>query len=76
MAKYHYRTSVGTVWIKPQPGTDRYWLGIEAERLGSYQSPGSAADDVYTGSSGWPPLDRLPRAEKPRDISEWETGSH
>ena len=72
--QYYYKTSVGTVWIRPQPDTDRFHLGIGDGPLGSYHSPEAAADDVYTQHTGWRPLDRLPKSELPRDITEWQVG--
>ena len=56
---YRFQSPVGLVWVRPQPGTDRYRLGIETEPIGSYHSPEAAADDVANRASGWRPLDLL-----------------
>ncbi len=72
---FHYKTSVGTVWIRPQPDAlGRFELGIDNESLGSYHSPVAAADDVYTGHTGWFELDTLDGSILPCDLSEWEKG--
>jgi hypothetical protein len=73
--EYWFRSAVGVFWIRPQPGHEgRYWLGIDDERLGSYHSPRSAADEVYMRHTGWHAWDRLRDADAPRDIGEWERG--
>jgi hypothetical protein len=39
MFLYYYSTSVGLLWIKPQPGAPgRWWLGIDNAGLESYHS--------------------------------------
>jgi hypothetical protein len=75
LKQFYFKTSAGTIWIRPQPKTDRYWLGIDDQRLGTYYSPSAAADDVYTRHTGWQPLDALPRSELPRDLSRWTRGT-
>jgi hypothetical protein len=69
---YRFRSPVGTLWIKPQRNSDRFWLGINDERVGSYHSPEAAADDVYTQHTGWRPWDSASGLQKPRDLTEWE----
>jgi hypothetical protein len=77
MAEYFWRTSVGTVWIRPQPGyPGRYWLGVEGVgALGSYSSAEAAAHDFARGHTGWPAWDNISNTvNAPRALSEWQPG--
>lgn len=74
---FYYESSIGTFWIKPQPGSPgRWWLGFDDEALGSYASPNLAAGDVYTHTTGLTEWDRLDGKLRnvPDDIREWEQG--
>jgi hypothetical protein len=70
---YFYDTPVGTLWIKHQPQhPSRYWLGIDSMPLGSFPSPGAAADDVCSHMTGWNAWDmRSSRDDDPQDLSDW-----
>jgi hypothetical protein len=72
---YHYRTSVGTFWIRPQPGhSGRVELGVDQQLLGSYHSAAAAADDMRGHHTGWSDWDALTNAPAPCDLSEWSIG--
>ena len=73
---FHYKTSVGMFWIKPQPQSPgRFLLGIDDVALGSYASPMLAADDMYMHVTGWSDWDDLDGTEDgPTDIGEWNRG--
>ncbi len=69
-----YKTFTGTFYIRKQP--DKRWgLWVDDELLGSYHSPGAAADDVYTQRTGYHAWDSLSPVSKPCDLSEWEQSS-
>jgi hypothetical protein len=72
---YYYRSSVGTFWIRPEPGSpSQVQLGVGDEVLGCYHSPEAAADDVYTQHTGYYAWDSLPSVTDPTDLSEWQKG--
>jgi hypothetical protein len=72
---YYFRSAVGIFWIRPRPGNaGRFILGIGEDALGSYASPRAAADDVYTGATGFYAWDSRNDPRAPRDLSEWERG--
>jgi hypothetical protein len=73
---YHCKTEVGTFWICPDPEiSGQYRLYIDHLWIGSYFSPESAANDVYTQTTGhdaWDLQDEV--VFEPRDLSEWQRG--
>ena len=51
---YHYKTKFGTFWIRPDPDVSgQFRLYIGRTWIGSYFSPESAAEDVYTKTTGF-----------------------
>ena len=74
-SQYHYRSSVGTLWIRQQHGsTGRWVLGVDETPLGTYQSAEAAADDVRGQHTGWPDWDSNDTIVAPRELSEWADG--
>jgi len=72
---YIYRSPVGTFSIKYHNG--KYQLWIKDMHLGSYNSAVSAADDVYTHTTGYYEWDCRPDLiSDPSDLSEWQIVSH
>ena len=57
-------------WITAQ-SNGRYLLSINDEGLGSYHSPESAADDVYSCTTGYYDWDNQGSCSEPTDLSEW-----
>lgn len=72
---YCKRTAVGTFWIRPDR-VSGWSLPItkdgDAELLGSYSSPESAADEVYAQHTNCDEWDIPDRSNAPRDLGEWE----
>ncbi len=68
--KYIYKTRIGTFSILMQSG-GRWGLWINDDLLGSYQSPESAANNVYTQTTGYYEWDSLDPVIEPCDLSEW-----
>ena len=73
MIVYYRRTSRKTVSIRPVG--HRWHLYYGDEDLGSYHSPGAAADDAAGGHT-FTPSDGtdLGRLGLPSDIGEWDRG--
>jgi len=73
---YHYKTKFGTFWIRPDPDVSgQFRLYIGRTWIGSYFSPESAAEDVYTKTTGfdeWDLQDDI--VLEPRDLSQWQPG--
>ena len=66
-----YKSSVGLMRIFLN-SNNRYTLEISGERYGFYHSPVTAADDVYTFSTGCSEWDCLSgRISPPESIREW-----
>lgn len=68
---YYFRSRVGLFRIIPANG--RYYLVLNDNVLGAYNSPIAAADDVYTHTTGdwsWDRLDGL--VSSPTDLSVWK----
>lgn len=57
--------------IKPLP-EGCYGLFINDEFLGAYDSPESAADDVYMCATGYPSWDDQLIVEEPQGLGCWE----
>ena len=72
---YYYKTSYGTFIIKPHKiKTDHFSLYIDEKQLCTYKDAESAAEDVFTQSTGFPMWDNFDgrRYELPEDLSWWE----
>ena len=68
---WKYQSKKGVLWIKKNRD-GRYDLGVESECLGSYNSPQSAADDVFCCVTGYGPWDDQGTVDQPTDLGEWE----
>ena len=69
---YRYKTRFGTFIIKPLlDSPERVGLWMDDELLGTYHSPRSAADDVYTQHSNHDGWDAQPPVIEPADLTEW-----
>jgi len=73
--KYMYKSEICTFFIVPN-NSDRYDLlvkeksGIE-DKLGSYHTPTSAADDVYMCETGYHPWDNQFDVDEPASLEDW-----
>ncbi|WP_139189468.1 hypothetical protein [Thalassobaculum litoreum] len=69
---FQYTTTSGTVSLIPEKD-GRYAIKFQDEHLGSYQTPGAAADDV-SGGHTYSPSDGtdLGALGIPEDLGEWE----
>ena len=67
---FYYKTRVGIFKIKPS--NHGYGLFFNGDCIGEYTSPQSAADDVFTHTTGVYEWDMLEgRINSPTDLSEW-----
>ena len=71
---YSFQSAVGIFWIRPE--RDKSWglyIGGEGiiELLGYYGSAFSAADSVYTQSTGWDGWDQRKRIDAPETLLLW-----
>ncbi len=69
---WHYRTGFGVFVIRERED-DRFCLYIDDEVLGAYDSPGTAADEVFFGTTGFTAWDNA-NLDEPHDLSEWSAG--
>jgi hypothetical protein len=72
MRIYEYNAEIGTFEIR-QVEHARYELWVEDEKLGSYETPESAALDVATFNTGYSEWDRFENEERnfPATLSDW-----
>jgi hypothetical protein len=68
---YQYKSPIGRFLIQLQDD-GRWGLWFKDNLLGSYHSAMSAADDVYTQTTGDDDWDTLEGVDVPTDIQEWE----
>ena len=67
---WSYKSQAGMMRIIRKDGS--YWLIINEEYCGPYDSAHAAADDVYTFSTGCSDWDLLcGRCQPPTDLSDW-----
>lgn len=69
---WFYRATIGTFRIRENPDNPgSYMLSIDDIHLGDYDSPSSAAKDVYAQNTGWDEWDSLEEVSSPPDLSDW-----
>jgi len=68
---FTYESPVGTFWIRPEPA-GRVQLGIDRNKLKTYNSPTAAARDVADHSTGWQAWDELQGVPAPKDLRKWK----
>ena len=70
---YYFDSVIGTFTITRQGDrSGLWWLGFEGERLGTYDHPQNAADDVAAHRTGWEDWDLTDTVSAPADLSQWE----
>ena len=68
---WYYKSRIGTMRIIRK--NQKYWLLINDEYCGPYESDHAAADDVYTFSTGCSDWDMLcGKCSPPADLSDWQ----
>ncbi len=69
---WHFNTQVGTIWIIDE--TDRFYLGINNDALGTYECPEEAVLDVNNHTTGYPDWDARDKMRVPQELSGWISG--
>lgn len=72
MRIYEYNAGIGIFEIR-QLGHERYELWIEDEKLGEYESPENAAEDVASFDTGYVEWDKFKNDERnfPAGLGDW-----
>ncbi len=74
-AAWHCETAVGVFSIAPSRSADACWeLWIDTQCLGTYESVGTAADDVERCATGDIVWDDLERLDRKATLGKWKMG--
>lgn len=71
---WHFKTVVGVFWIVGAEDSTRFFLGIDEESLGAYDSYLSALNSVNEHTTGYLPWDTLIQMHVPAVVEEWLLG--
>ena len=71
---WHFKTVMGIFWIVRAEESEKFFLGIDEESLGTYKSYQDALDGINTHMTGYLAWDTETQMHVPASIESWMLG--